>query len=72
MTDILDAPRIESVRSGTWTAHMDGMVVNGRRLSGNSSVSDTSEGNPDGKLTVSFDTGASYSACFELPASLRG
>ena len=75
--EVLDAPRIESVHRGTWTARMDGVYVNGVFLSGRNGSSRSAaadewrsglEGDvEENDLVASFDTGSSYSAL--LPAS---
>ena len=59
MTEVLDAPRIESIYPGTWTAHLDGMHVNGELVPFPPNSSGTAL--KDERLTVSFDTGSSYS-----------
>ena len=66
MTDILDAPQLNSLRLGEWTYWLDGIYVNGRFVGGHSNVTDQYKNAgitvPSVNSTVAtFDTGTSAS-----------
>ena len=66
MTDILDAPQLNSLRLGEWTYWLDGIYVNGRFVGGHSNVTDQYKNAgltvPSANSTVAtFDTGTSAS-----------
>ncbi|RDX52206.1 acid protease [Lentinus brumalis] len=64
MTDILDAPQLNSLHKGDWTYWIDGIYVNGRYVGGHSNVTHVyNEAGitvpSDNSTAATFDTGSS-------------
>ena len=62
MTDVLNAPRFDSVLPDFWDTYLDGIYVNGKFVSGGSKYENSTEVHvPKGSTIANFDSGTTAS-----------